>query len=102
MWKETTAPEQTRNTAPAATARSINEDELRTILERLEATRDIFRENLELRNLLSQCEVETRELRTRTLEMEEMMLKFAPLLVNAGTAMGLAAKKEKPETKIFT
>ena len=88
MWKETTAPEQTRNTAPAATARSINEDELRTILERLEATRDIFRENLELR--------------TRNLEMEEMMRKFAPLLVNAGTAMGLAAKNEKPETKIFT
>jgi hypothetical protein len=34
--------------------------------------------------------------------MEDMIRKFAPLLVNAGTEMGLAAKHEKPPMKIFT
>src|SRR5277367_2952007 len=104
MWRETSAPERTRITPPAlaAPATTISEDEMCTILDRLEATRDIFRENWELRNLLSQREAETEELRTRNAEIEEMMRKFAPLLVNAGTAMGLTAKNEKPTTKIFS
>jgi hypothetical protein len=102
MWKENWGPEQTRTTAPAATAKPITEDEMRTILDRLEATGDIFRENWELRNLLSTREAETKELRTRNAEMEELIRKFAPLLVNAGTEMGLAAKHEKPPMKIFT
>jgi len=43
MWKETTAIEPPKTTAPAATSKPVTEDELRGILDRLEATRDIFR-----------------------------------------------------------
>lgn len=99
MWKENPAPERTR---PPAIAKPINEDEFRSILDRLEATRNMLHENGELRNLLSHRETETRELRVRNEEMEEMLRKFAPILVNAGNAMEMAAKNEKPPTKIFT
>jgi hypothetical protein len=94
MWKETPAPEAPKTTALTASAKPINEDELRTILDRLEATRDIFRENRELRGVLSRREAETQVLRTRNAELEEILRKFAPMLLNAATTMGLAAKNE--------
>jgi hypothetical protein len=94
MWKETTA-EPLKTTAPAAPAKPVTEDELRTILDRLDATRDIFRENRELRSVLSRREGESQALRTRNAELEEIMRQFAPTLLNMATTMGLAAKNEK-------
>jgi hypothetical protein len=96
MWKETPTPEAPTTNAAAAGAKPINEDEMRTILDRLEATRDIFRENRELRGVLSRRETETQALRSRNAELEEIMRKFAPVLLNAATTMGLAAKNEVP------
>jgi ABC-type transporter Mla subunit MlaD len=96
MWKETPAPEAPKTNALAASTKPINEDELRAILDRLEATRDIFRENRELRGVLSRRDAETQALRTRNLELEEILRKFAPMLLNAATTMGLAAKNEMP------
>jgi hypothetical protein len=95
MWKETPAPEAPKTTAPAS-AKPLNEEEMRAILDRLEATRDIFRENRELRGVLSRRESETRALRTRNAELEEIMRNFAPMLLNAATTMGIAAKTETP------
>src|ERR1700685_2037871 len=93
MWKETTEPPKT--TAPAATSKPVTEDELRAILDRLEATRDIFRENRELRSVLSRRAGETQAVRSRNNELEEIMRQFAPMLLNMATTMGLAAKNEK-------
>jgi hypothetical protein len=98
MWKETIATEPLRTTAPADTARPVTEDELRTILDRLDASRDIFRQNRELREVLHRRETETQALRSRNAELEEIMRKFAPMLLNVATTMGLAAKNEKPAT----
>jgi uncharacterized protein involved in exopolysaccharide biosynthesis len=95
MWKETTATEPPKTTAPAATSKPVTEDELRAILDRLEATRDIFRENRELRSVLSSHEGEAQALRTRNAKLEEIMQQFAPMLLNMATTMGLAAKNEK-------
>jgi hypothetical protein len=98
MWKETSAPEASRTPPPAATAKPITEDELRGILERLDATRDIFRENRELRSVLSRREAETQALRARNAELEDIMRKTAPMLLNVATSMGLAAKNERSDT----
>jgi hypothetical protein len=98
MWKETTATEPPKTTAPAATAKPVTEDELRAILDRLDAARDIFRQNRELREVLSRREAETQALRSRNAELEEIMRKFAPMLLNVATTMGLVAKNEKPDT----
>jgi hypothetical protein len=98
MWKETSLTEPSRTTAQAATAKPVTEDELRGILDRLESARDIFRQNRELRDVLSRRDSETQALRTRNAEMEEIMRKFAPMLLNMATTMGLAAKNEKPDT----
>jgi hypothetical protein len=98
MWKETAVPEPPPTSAPAATAKPVTEDELRSILDRLEATREIFRQNRELRGVLSRRESETQTLRTRNAELEEIMRKFAPMLLNAATTMGLAAKNEKSDS----
>jgi hypothetical protein len=99
MWKENPAPERSR---PPAIAKQINEDEFCAILDRLEPIHDMIRENGELRNLVSQRDAETKQLRIRNTEMEEMLRKFGTILVDAGTAMELAAKNEKPPTKVFT
>lgn len=99
MWKENPAPERSR---PPAIARQITEDEFNSILDRLEQIQDMIRENGEMRDLLSHREAQTRELRVRNAEMEEMLRKFGPILVDAGTAIELAAKNEKPTMKIFT
>ena len=98
MWKETTATEPPRTTAPAETARPVTEDELRTILDRLDAARDIFRQNRELREVLHRRETETQTLRSRNSELEGIMRKFAPMLLNVATTLGLAAKNERPDT----
>jgi hypothetical protein len=98
MWKETTATEPPKTTAPGGAAQPVTEDELRAILDRLDGARDIFRQNRELRQVLSRRETETRELRSRNAELEEIVQKFAPMLLDAATAMGLAAKNEKPDT----
>ena len=79
----------------------VTEDELRAILDRLDAARDIFRQNRELREVLSRRETETQELRSRNAELEEIMRKFAPMLLDAATTMGLAAKNEKPEPENY-
>jgi pantothenate synthetase len=97
MWKETAATESSKTTT-AVSAQPVNEDELRAILDRLESTRDIFRENRELRNVLSRRESETLALRSRNAELEEIVRKFAPVLLDAATTLGLAAKNEKPDT----
>jgi hypothetical protein len=94
MWKETTATETPKGTAPAATAKPVTEDELRAILDRLDTARDIFRQNRELRDVLSRREAETQALRSRNAELEDIMRKFAPMLLNVATTMGLVAKNE--------
>ena len=99
MWKESPAPQTNR---PLTIAKPLNEDEFRSILYRLEAIQQMIHENGELRNLLSNREAETKELRARNAEMEEMLRKFAPILVSAGNAMDMVARNEKPPTKIFT
>jgi hypothetical protein len=102
MWKETAATVPHTTTGPAPNGKPLSEDELRGILDRLETTRDIFRENRELRSVLSRRETETQTLRTRNGELEEIMRKFAPVLLNMATTMGLAAKNDKPETPSLT
>jgi hypothetical protein len=94
MWKETTATEPPKATAPAATAKPVTEDELRAILDRLDTARDIFRQNRELRDVLSRREAESQALRSRNAELEDIMRKFAPMLLNVATTMGLVAKSE--------
>ena len=98
MLKETTATEPPKTTSPAATAKPVTEDELRAILDRLDAARDLFRQNRELREVLSRREAETQALRNRNGELEEIMRKFAPMLLNVATTMGLVARNEKPDT----
>jgi hypothetical protein len=98
MFKDTTATEPPKTTAPAATAKPVTEDRLHAILDRLEAARDIFRQNRELREVLSRREVETQALQRRNAELEEIMREFPPMLLNVATTMGLAAKNEKPES----
>ena len=97
MWKETIATESPKTTAPSA-EQPINENELREILDRLSAARDIFRQNRELREVLSRRDGEARELRSRNAELEEIVRKFAPMLMDAATAIGMAAKNERPAT----
>ena len=98
MWKETAATEPPNTTVPADTATPVTEVELHAILDRLESTRDIFRQYRELREVLYRRETETQALRSRNAELEEILRKFAPTLLDVATAMGLAAKNEKPDT----
>ncbi len=97
MWKET-SPTESPRTAPAGTVKPVTDDEWRAILDRMETTRDIFRQNRELRDVLSRREAETQSLRSRNAELEEIMRNFAPTLLNMATKMGLAAKNEKFDT----
>ena len=92
MWKEPAA--ETKATAQATAAKPVTEDELRSILDRLETTRDIFRQHQELRDVLFRRENEVQALRARNAELEEMLQRFAPVLLNMATTMGLAAKNE--------
>ena len=95
MWKETTRLNHPRlPPLPPAQNRSPKTN-CAGILDRLESTRDIFRENRELRSVLSRREGESQALRARNAELEEIMRQFAPTLLNIATTMGLAAKNEK-------
>jgi hypothetical protein len=96
MWKETAVTEPPRPPAPPL-AQPVTENELRAILDRLDSARDIFRQNRELREVLSRRETETQALRSRNAELEELARKFAPMLLNMATTMGLVARNEKPE-----
>jgi hypothetical protein len=53
MWKGTSVTEPSKTAALGATARSVTEDEMHAKLDRLEAARDIFRQNRHLREVLS-------------------------------------------------
>jgi len=101
MWKETAATEPLKTTGPAVVAQPVTEEELSAIFERLDAARDIFRQNRELREVLSRREAETQALRSRNAELEEILRKFAPMLLNVATTMGLVAKNEKPEPENY-
>jgi hypothetical protein len=90
MWRETSVAESPKTTAPAASTKPVTEDELHAILERLGASRDVFRLNRELREVLSRREGETRALQIRNAELEEIIQKFAPMLLTMATTMGLA------------
>jgi hypothetical protein len=93
MWKQT-PPTDPR---PAATE-PVTEEELGAIFERLDAARDIFRENRELRATLSRRETETRELQSRNTQLEEIVRKYSPMLMDVAITMGYAAKHEEPDT----
>jgi hypothetical protein len=95
MWKETAATEPPETSAQATAAQPVTEHELRAIFDRLDAARDIFRQNRELREVLSRRETETRELRRRNADLEKIVRRFTPMLLDAATTMGLAAKNEK-------
>ena len=97
MWKETTATEPPRTTAQDA-PKPVTEEELRAIFERLDAARDVFSQNRELREVLSRHETETLELRSRNAELEEILRKYAPMLLDVATTMGLAAKDDTPSS----
>ena len=97
MWKELAATGPLKTTDPGA-AQPVTEEELASIFDRLDTARDIFRQNREIREILSRRETETRKLQSRNAELEEILRKFAPMLLDAATNMGLAAKDEEPET----
>jgi hypothetical protein len=97
MWKETAATGPLKTTDPAA-AQPVTEEELAAIFERLDTARDIFRQNRELREVLSRREIETRKLQSRNAELEEILRKSAPILLDVATTMGLVAKNEESDT----
>jgi hypothetical protein len=97
MWKQTPATEPSRTTGSSATE-PVTEEELGAIFERLDTARDIFRQNRELRASLSRRDTETRELRSRNAELEQVLQKYSPMLMDVATTMGLAAKNEEPDT----
>lgn len=97
MWKELAATGPLKTTDPAA-AQPVTEEELAAIFDRLEAARDIFSQNRELREVLSSRKTETQALRRRNAELEEILGKFAPTLLDVAKTMGLAAKNDEPDT----
>jgi hypothetical protein len=97
MWKELISTGPFKTTDPAA-AQPVTEEELAAIFERLDAARDIFSQNRELREVLSRRKTETQALRSRNAELEEILRKFAPTLWDVAKTMGLMAKKEEPDT----
>jgi hypothetical protein len=97
MWKELAATGPLKTTDPAA-AQPVTEEELAAIFDRVDTARDIFRQNREIREVLSRRETETRKLQSRNAELEDILRKFAPMLLDAATNMGLAAKNEEPDT----
>jgi hypothetical protein len=97
MWKELSATGPLKTTDPAA-SQPVTEEELTAIFDRLDTARDIFRQNREIREILSRREAETRKLQSRNAELEEILRKFAPMMLDAATTMGLAAKDEEDDT----
>jgi hypothetical protein len=99
MGKEPTYTEPAKTPPPLISAKPLTEEEWEVTVDRLDATKEVFRQNREMRDVLSRREAETRALQTRNAKLEELMRKFAPILQNAATAMGLAARSEKPDTR---
>jgi hypothetical protein len=97
MWKELSATGPLKTSDPAA-GQPVTEEELTAIFDRLDTARDIFRQNREIREILSRREAETRKLQSRNAELEDILRKFAPMMLDAATTMGLAAKDEEPDT----
>jgi hypothetical protein len=97
MWKEraATGPLSTTDTAAA---QPVTEEELAGIFERLDAARDVFRQNREIREALSLRKTENQALRNRNAELEEILRRFAPTLLDAAKTMGLAVRDEQPDT----
>jgi hypothetical protein len=96
MWKESLATEAPpKNNLSSANNKPVTEEELQAILDRLDSTREVFRQNRELRDVLSRRDAEAQTLRTRNAELEEIMRKFAPMLLNVATSMGMAVKNQK-------
>jgi hypothetical protein len=95
MFRDNSANASVSITAATATTQPMTENELKEIVDRLDATRDIFRQNREMQEVLSRREAETGKLQSRNAELEEIMRKFAPAILNAATAMGLAARNGK-------
>jgi hypothetical protein len=102
MSKGTFVTEPAKATVQPATAKPATEEEFQAIVDRLDATRDIFRWNRELREVLSRREAETRTLQSRNAELEEILRKFVPILLNAATTMGLMEKNERPDARSQT
>lgn len=71
----------------------VTEQEYLELVHRLDATLDVFRQFRELRDVLLRREDESRVLHSRIAELEGIMRQFAPILLNAATAIESAAKK---------
>ncbi len=97
MWKELAATGPLKTADPAA-AQPVTEEELAAIFERLDAARDIFSQNRELRETLSRRKTENQALQSRNAELEEILRKFAPMLLDAATTMGSVITDENPDT----
>jgi hypothetical protein len=79
-----------------SSAKSVTEEEYVEMVDRLDATRqDVFCQRRELRALLSHLEDENRALHSRIAELEGIMRRFAPILLNAATAIESAATNER-------
>ena len=97
MWKELAATGPLKTTDPAA-SQPVTEEELAAIFDRLDTARDIFRQNREIREILSRRETEIRKLQSRNAELEDILREYAPRLLDVATTMGLAAKNEELDT----
>ena len=97
MWKELAATGPLKTTDQAA-AQPVTEEELAAIFDRLDTARDIFRQNREIREILSRRETEIRKLQSRNAELEDILREYAPMLLDVATTMGLAAKNEELDT----
>jgi hypothetical protein len=92
MLKELAATGPLKTTDPAA-AQPVTEEELAAIFDRLDTARDIFRQNREIREILSRGETEIRKLQSRNAELEDILREFAPMLLHVATTMGPGGKE---------
>jgi hypothetical protein len=99
ILKDNLAPGSISIVTPTTLAKALTEDELQSIVERLNATRHIFRQNQDMREEVSRRDAEVRALQSRNAELEEIMRKFAPMLLNVATSMGMAVKNDKLDGK---
>jgi hypothetical protein len=99
MERESINGERQRIAEPIIAAQPVTEEEWHTMMFRLDSTRDIFRQNREMREVLSRREADNRALQTRNHELEEVIRKFAPMLMDVATKMGLAARDQSVSTR---
>jgi hypothetical protein len=74
MGKEPTYTEPAKTPLPLTSAKPLTEEEWEVTVDRLDATKEVFRQNREMRDVLSRREAETRALQTRNAKLEELML----------------------------